>query len=99
MVLLLLKYVKPIDEVDRLMPGHRDFLDRFHRAGKLVLSGPREPRTGEVLLADVESEVEAMKIVVEDPFFSEKVAHYEVVGFTVTRGDPRFAALVEGAAA
>jgi uncharacterized protein YciI len=99
MFLLLSKYLKPLDEVERLMPEHRAFLDRFYREGKLVCSGPREPRTGGVILADVDSEVEAMKIVVEDPFFSEKVAHYELVRFNVTRSDPRLAAFVESAAA
>lgn len=99
MFLLLSRYLQPLEEVERLMPEHRAFLDRFYREGKLVCSGPRDPRTGEVILADVESELEAMKIVVEDPFFSEKVADYEVVGFTVARGDPRFAAFVQGAAA
>ena len=99
MFLLLSRYIKPLDEVERLMPEHRAFLDRFYREGKLVFSGPRDPRTGGVILADVDSEVEAMKIVVEDPFFSEKVAHYELIRFNVTRSDPRFAALVEGAAA
>jgi uncharacterized protein YciI len=99
MFLLLSKYIKPIDEVERLLPAHREFLDRFYREGKLVCSGPRDPRTGGVILADVDSEVEAMKIVVEDPFFTEKVAHYELVRFTITRSDPRFAAFVEGAAA
>lgn len=99
MVLLLLKYVKPIDEVERLMPAHRAWLDRVQRAGKLILAGEREPRTGAVILADVETELEAMKIVVEDPFFTEKVAEYEVVRFEPTRADARFAALVEGAAA
>ena len=99
MFLLLSKYIKPLDEVERLLPEHRAFLDRFYREGKLVCSGPRDPRTGGVILADVDSEVEAMKIVVEDPFFTEKVAHYELVRFTITRSDPRFAAFVEGAAA
>ena len=99
MVLLLLKFVKPIDEVERLLPQHRAFLDRFYREGKLVFSGPREPRIGGVILADVDSELEAMKIVVEDPYFTEKIADYELVRFEVTRSDPRFAAFVEGAAA
>ena len=53
MVLLLLKYVKPLDEVERLMPEHRAFLDRFYRAGKLVFSGPREPRIGGQLVSEV----------------------------------------------
>ena len=99
MVLFLLRYVKPIDEVERLMPKHRAFLDRCYREGKLVFSGEREPRTGGVILADVDTELEAMKIVVEDPFFSEKVADYELIRFDVSRSDPRFSAFVQGAAA
>lgn len=98
MVVLLLKYVKPIEEVERLMPAHREFLDRGFREGKFIASGERVPRTGAVILADVASELEAMKLVVDDPFFSEKVAEYEVVRFTPTRHDPRFAAFVPAAA-
>jgi uncharacterized protein YciI len=98
MVLLLIKYLKPLDEVERLLPEHRAFLDRFYREGKLILSGPRDPRVGAVILADVDSELEAMKIIVEDPFFTEKVADYEVIRFTPTRSDPRLAAFMEGAA-
>ena len=91
MFVLITKYVKPLDEVERLMPAHQEFLDRFYREGKFIASGPREPRTGGVILADVASELEAMKIVCEDPFFTEKVAEYEVIRFTPTRADERFA--------
>ena len=99
MYVLLLKYLKPLDDVDRLMPAHRDFLDRFYRAGKFIVSGSRDPRTGGVIIADVDSELEAMKIIVEDPFFTEKVADYELIRFTPTKHDPRFAPFLDGAAA
>jgi uncharacterized protein YciI len=99
MVLLLIKYLKPLDEVERFLPEHRAFLDRLQREGKLLLSGRREPLTGGVILADVDSELEAMKIVVDDPFFTEKVADYEVIRFTPTRSHPNLAALLEGVAA
>jgi len=98
MVVLLLKYIKPIEEVERLTPAHREFLQRYFKAGKLIVSGPREPRTGGVILANVANEVEAMKIIVEDPFFTEKVAEYEVIRFNPTHHDPRFAPFVDGAA-
>lgn len=97
MVVLLLKYIKPAEDVERLLPAHREFLDRYYRSGKFIVSGPREPRTGGVIVANVANEVEAMKIVVEDPFFTEKIAEYEVIRFTPTRNDPRFAAFVDGA--
>ncbi|HYJ80367.1 MAG TPA: YciI family protein [Longimicrobiaceae bacterium] len=98
MFVLLLKYLKPLEEVDAHLPAHREFLDRCYREGKLICSGPREPRTGGVILADVDSELEAMKIVVEDPFFTHKVAEYELVRFTPNRYDPRFAAFVDSSA-
>ena len=98
MFVLLSKYLKPLEEVDRLLPAHREFLDRFYREGKFVASGPREPRVGGVILANVASELEAMKIIVEDPFFIEKVAEYEVIRFTPTKHDPRFEPFVAGAA-
>ena len=98
MVVLVMKYIKPLEDVERLLPAHQEFLDRFYRAGKLICSGPREPRTGGVILANVSSEVEAMKIVVDDPFFSEKVAEYEVFRFNPTKHDPRFAPFVGGGA-
>ena len=98
MVVLLLKYIKPIEEVERLTPAHREFLQRYYREGKLIVSGPREPRTGGVILANVANEVEAMKIIVEDPFFTEKVAEYEVIRFSPSHHDPRFAPFVGGAA-
>ena len=52
-----------------------------------------------MIIANVANEVEAMKIIVEDPFFTEKVAEYEVIRFNPTSYDPRFAPFVDGAAA
>ncbi len=94
MVVLVLKYVKPAEDVERLLPAHRDWLRRHYRDGKFICSGPREPRTGGVILANVANEVEAMKLVVDDPFFTEKVAEYEVIRFAPTMHDPRFAPFI-----
>ena len=99
MFVLLLKYLKPLEEVDRLSAAHGEFLDRYYRAGKFIASGPRDPRTGGVIIADVDTELEAMKIIVDDPFFTEKVADYELIRFTPTKHDARFAAFLDGAAA
>jgi uncharacterized protein YciI len=99
MFVVLLKYIKPIEEVERLRPAHREFLDTLYARGKLVVSGPREPQTGGVIIANVDSEVEAMKMIVDDPFFVEKVADYELVRFTPTKHDPRFAPFLNAAPA
>jgi uncharacterized protein YciI len=91
MILILIRYVKPIEEVEALTPQHRAFMDELVREGKLIVSGPREPRTGGVLLTTFETEVEAMKRLVDDPFFEHGVAEYEAIRFRASRHDPRFA--------
>jgi len=95
MFLLLSRYVKPLDEVDRWLQEHRNFLDRHYAAGHFVVSGPQEPRVGGVIVtAEMERErVEA--ILAEDPFAREGVAAYEIVEFRPTKSHPSIATLVE----
>lgn len=85
MFIFKLTYKKPLTEVDRFLAAHREFLDRFYQAGKLVASGPREPRVGGVILCNAATEAEAREIIAQDPFFEEEVAEYEVVQFHATK--------------
>src|ERR1700704_5873301 len=48
---LLLTYVKPLPEVDRLMRRHVAWLDEHYAAGRFLVSGRRIPRTGGVIVA------------------------------------------------
>ena len=98
MYVILLRYLKPIEEVERLMPAHREFLDRFYREGKIIVSGPREPRTGGVMIANVDTERAVSEIIAEDPYFTEGIAEYEPIRFNVRGHDPRFAPFLSPAA-
>lgn len=98
MFLILMNYLKPIEEVERVTPAHRAYLDTLYAKGKLVVSGPREPRTGGVILANVETELEASKLIADDPFFTEGIAEYDLVRFRPVKHDPRFAPFLAGAA-
>jgi uncharacterized protein YciI len=97
MILILIRYVRPIEEVEEHTPAHRSFVDQLVREGKLVVSGPRDPRTGGVLLTTFETEVEAMKRMVDDPFFENGIAEYETIRFRPTKHDPRFAPFLPAA--
>ena len=94
MFLLLSRYVKPLDEVDRWLPEHRAFLDRHYAAGHFIVSGPQEPRAGGVILvADMDrTKVEA--ILAEDPFAREGLAQYEIIAFRGTKSHPALATIV-----
>ncbi len=84
MFIILIEYIKPLAEIDKLIPEHRQFLERHYGAGDFLLSGRREPRTGGVILARGESREAVQRIVEEDPFFIGKVAEYRVVEFLPT---------------
>jgi len=81
MYLLLLKYKVPIEQVERVTPAHREFLDKAYRSEKLLVSGPRVPRTGGVILTRVKTREEVDELVQADPFYTEEIADYEVVEF------------------
>ena len=83
MFVLLLTYIKPLPEVDALMPRHMAWLKEQYAAGRFVVSGRRIPRTGGVILARGQREmIEAM--CAADPFVIHKIAKYEIteVAFT-----------------
>ncbi|QDQ27907.1 GTP cyclohydrolase [Chitinimonas arctica] len=81
MFLLILSYKKPLAEVDRFVAEHRAFLERYYESGQFLLSGRKEPRTGGVIFANVESETELAEIIRQDPFCREQIADYEIIEF------------------
>ena len=91
MHLILLSYVQPMAEVDRHLQAHREWLDAGYAAGAFVFSGPREPRTGGVILVRSDDPDEVARLVTFDPFHGAGVAAYEIVRFTATKYHPDFA--------
>jgi uncharacterized protein YciI len=89
-----LTYVKPLAEVDALLARHNAFLDRHYRAGRFLLSGRKEPRTGGVIVAAAHSMQELAGIFDEDPFKVHGVADYEFVEFTPSRSREDLAHLI-----
>jgi uncharacterized protein YciI len=94
MFLLLLTYKVPIDQVERVTPAHREFLDQGYREEKLLVSGPRVPRTGGVIVARVKTREEVDALIHEDPFFKEGIADYEVIEFQALKFHSSIANLV-----
>ena len=95
MYLILLTYKAPIEDVERVTPAHREFLDRGYRAEKLLLSGPKVPRTGGVIIARANTREEVDQLIQEDPFYREKIADYEVVEFRAIKFHPTLSSLVQ----
>ena len=80
MLIAILKYTKPIEEVDALLPEHREYLQELFDQKKFLICGRLQPRTGGVIIAKNISRKEFEKILQADPF--AQVSSYEIIEFT-----------------
>jgi len=80
-----LKYKVPLDEAGKVFPEHIAYIEKYHAAGKYIISGRREPRVGGVLVAANCSRDEIDKIVEEDPYNKKEIADFEIIDFIQTR--------------
>lgn len=85
MFVVILKYVEPLEKVNKELQGHIDYLDKYYSMGKFICSGRRNPRTGGVIISNAESVEEIENIIREDPFYVKKIAKYDLVEFYPTK--------------
>lgn len=85
MFVLLSKYVKPIEEVDKELKAHKEFLDKYYSLQKFICSGSRKPRIGGVILCNAKDLEEVKSILAEDPFYVNKISEYEIIEFSPTK--------------
>ena len=77
-----LKYLKPIEEVDKHLKAHREYLGEGYNSGKLLMSGRKEPLTGGVIIGQFASSWDAKDFMMKDPFVTGGVAEYKITEFT-----------------
>lgn len=85
MFIVNLNYVKPMEEVEKYLEEHIAFLDHYYREDKFICSGRKNPRTGGIILANVEDKETMERIISNDPFYENKIATYEVTEFIPTK--------------
>ncbi|HTO29128.1 MAG TPA: YciI family protein [Devosia sp.] len=82
MFILTLTYVAPLEEVDRHVPAHMDWIKAGYASGTFLASGRKVPRTGGFVLAKGErAEIEAL--VATDPFMLAGVTRYDIAEVAV----------------
>ncbi len=84
MFIAILKYKKPLSEVDRFLVAHREYLTTHYAAGDFIASGPQTPRVGGVIMMKADSREAVHAIIAEDPFYINGIADYQIVEFTPT---------------
>jgi len=85
MFILALKYVKPLEEVEKELNSHIKYLEKYYSLQKFICSGRRNPRIGGVILCNSKNLEEVEMIISEDPFYINKIAEYEIIEFLPTK--------------
>lgn len=98
MFVIILSYTKPIEVIDALRPSHLEFLDRYYEKDIFLASGRQKPLKGGVILAAGVTKAELEQIITEDPFYTEKVATFEIVEFTPAKVNKNISKLLNTSA-
>ncbi len=81
MFVILVNYLKPIEEVDKYLLEHREFLEHGYQENYFIASGPQNPRIGGIILSQLKDKKYLEKILAEDPFRRERIASYTIIEF------------------
>ena len=84
MFIAILTYKKPIEEVDRFLQAHREYLSKHYASGDFIASGPQTPRIGGVIMMKAENRAAVDAIIAQAPFNINGIADYRIVGLALT---------------
>ena len=95
MFLVEITYTRPIDEIEAQTAAHRAFLDIHMASGLLILTGPKVPRTGGILIArGGQTKEQLAAVLADDPFRALGLADYAITEFAAGKYHPALASLV-----
>ncbi|SDC21345.1 YciI family protein [Acinetobacter boissieri] len=85
MFIVSLTYKVTLSEVDKHLKDHRKYLDHNYKKGIFIVSGGKIPRTGGIILANIDNRSKLDEILRDDPFKIQNVADYEITEFLPTK--------------
>ncbi|HEX3013040.1 MAG TPA: YciI family protein [Methanobacterium sp.] len=81
MFIITLKYSKPVEEVDKVLKSHLEYLEKYCSSQKFICCGRLNPRTGGVILCNANDKEEVEALINEDPFYINEIGEYEIIEF------------------
>lgn len=90
MFIVLIFYKEPLETIEKYLVAHRSHLDEGYRRDFLVASGPRNPRTGGILISHVDDQSVLETFLKQDPFILHDVASYEIIEFIPNKAHQDF---------
>jgi uncharacterized protein YciI len=78
---ILINYKIPFEQFEHVVPAHREYLQTAVDAGMVLLSGPRIPRDGGVVIVRAGSETAVREFAAGDPYNLAGAAEYQILEF------------------
>ena len=95
MFIIVLNYKCPLEEVDKHLDAHVTYLKQEYANGHFIASGRKIPRTGGVILSNVNTKMDLEAILVNDPFYQAGIAEYDITEFIPSMVAEGFEKLME----
>jgi uncharacterized protein YciI len=91
MFVIELTYKVPLEVIDKYVNEHRNFLDKGYKNDFFVVSGPKIPRTGGIIISQLKDRKQLEEILQHDPFQIHDLADYEIIEFNPVKYHLNFA--------
>jgi uncharacterized protein YciI len=83
-----LTYLMSAEQLAEIVTEHRAYLQIGYDAGKLLFSGPQNPRVGGIVVARGESLEEIQQFFSNDPYQKKGAASYRFIEFSPVKFQP-----------
>lgn len=90
-------YKKPLECIDQYLAEHRAFLEEGYKKNYFVASGPKNPRTGGIIISQLKSLNQLEDILKQDPFNLHNLADYKIVEFNPVKYHADFSVFIDPA--
>ncbi len=95
MFIVSITYTVSLDLVDSLLAEHVKYLKIQYKKGNFIASGRKVPRTGGIILSQVNNLKTLQKIINEAPFKINDLAKYDIQEFIPSMSSEKFINLKE----
>lgn len=85
MYIIIVDYKESIEKIEYYLSDHRRFLQEAYDKNQLLISGPRNPRDGGIIISNMKSVSDVHDLMKKDPFFIHDLIEYRVIEMEPTR--------------
>lgn len=85
MFIIDITYKNSLELIDQYLAEHRVFLDHGYKNNYFITSGPKNPRTGGIIISQLTDIKQLEDILNKDPFKIHDIADYKIIEFMPTK--------------